>query len=245
MATIAVACVGLISAVIRTLLVAGMISTPPAHRPELAPYDEKALAVLVWLSRANPAFEYASMREGVIGTSSKYVEHSRHTFAHMVPGILILVLAPFQFNAGLRQRNRRLHRWTGRFMLVMVLFSAWTAIYFGVINPGTAALERPTIAIFGALFLFAAARALYAIRIRDIPTHREWMIRMIAMAIGIGTVRVLSIPVAFLIHVPWETNFVLSMWLGWFVTLAAAEYWIRHTRAAIPRTSVAALAGAA
>lgn len=235
-AMITVAVVAVASAIIRTVIVATVISQPAGQRPELSSYDERALSFLVVLTGLDPSSaEYARTREGMVRMSDRYIDNPRQTFAHMVPGILILLLAPFQFNESLRRRYRTVHRWTGRLILVMVLISGWTAIYFGVINPGSPVLERPTVAIFSALFLFAAARALYAIRVRDVAAHREWMIRMLAMAVGIGTVRVVSLAVAFVVRAQWEINFVISMWLGWAITLAAAEFWIRHTRPAVAR----------
>ena len=237
---IVVAVVGVVSASLRTYVVASIRATPAPRRLELSAYDERALTALVAVSRLDTASdEYARIRGKIVGLSDKYVEHSWKTYAHMIPGILLLMLAPLQFNASLRRRRPRLHRWTGRFLLVMVLFSGGTAIYFGVVNPGIhPTIERPSLAMFSGLFLFAAARAFYAIRVRDIATHREWMIRMLAMALGIGTVRLVSIPVAFLSRARWESNFMFSMWLGWIITLAAAEFWIRHTRPAVARQAV-------
>lgn len=232
-AVISAAAVGIVAAVIRIVIVATILATPAERRPELSAYDARALDMLFRMSNLVPGSpDYVRTHDEVVRMSAKYVAHSRYTFTHMATGILILVLAPFQFNRELRNRHRRLHRWTGRCILVLVLLSSVSAIFFGVFDPKAPALERPTIAIFSALFLVAATRAFTAIRVRDIARHREWMIRMIAMAVGIGTVRIVSLPVVLLRGGSWDTNLVLSMWIGWLLSIVAAEVWIRHTRPA-------------
>jgi hypothetical protein len=93
--------------------------------------------------------------------------------------------------------------------------------------------EAAAIALFGGLFLLALARGFVAIRRRDLATHREWMIRAFAIALGISTVRLLG-AVFDLALTPAGVSpagvFLVSIWLGWLVTLGAAELWIRRTR---------------
>lgn len=232
-AVISAAVVGIVAAVIRIVIVATMLSIPAERRPELSAYDALALDLLYQMSNMVPGSpDHVRTHDEVVRMSAKYVAHPRFTYTHMVTGILLLVLAPFQFNRELRNRHRRLHRWTGRFILVLVLLSSASAIFFGVLDPGAPALERPSIAIFSAFFLIAATRAFTAIRVRDIARHREWMIRMIAIAVGIGTVRIVSFPVVLLHGGAGDTNLLISMWIGWLLSIGAAEVWIRHTRPA-------------
>lgn len=89
------------------------------------------------------------------------------------------------------------------------------------------------IAVFGGLFLIAICRAFLAIRRHQVARHREWMIRVFAIAIAVSTVRV----VAGLLDVVLTPAgfrppalFVLSLWTGWLITLGVAESWIRYTR---------------
>jgi hypothetical protein len=228
---IALAIVGIFAAVVRTVVVAQTLATPVGDRPELSAYDEKAIGLLFSLSGIEPgSAEGTRTRGDIVRMGEKYVDHARYTFAHMLPGILILLLAPLQFSAEVRRRHVRIHRWSGRLVLVMVVLVAISGFRFGVVDSNVPALERPTIVIFSGLFLFAAARAFVAIRAHDVRRHREWMIRMVAMAVGIGAVRVVSLPLLLLVRARWETTFVLSMWVGWVLSIGAAELWIRHTR---------------
>lgn len=77
--------------------------------------------------------------------------------------------------------------------------------------------------------------AVVAIRRGQVARHREWMIRAFAVALGISTVRVVGTVFDVALTpagVPPPEVFVLSLWTGWTLTLAAAEAWIRYTRAA-------------
>src|SRR6476661_8553237 len=42
-----------------------------------------------------------------------FARHPVLTLAHILPGIVFVVLGPFQFMAGLRKRHPALHRWMG------------------------------------------------------------------------------------------------------------------------------------
>ncbi len=108
-----------------------------------------------------------------------------------------------------------------------------SGLYFGVVMPFAGITEAVTIVIVSALFLTAVCKAYLAIRRREIARHREWMIRVFAIALGISTVRV----VALIVDI-WLTPagfrppelFVLSICIGWSLTIGAAELWIRQTR---------------
>ena len=230
-AAILLSLLGIVAAVMRATIVARTLATPVQERPALSASDSRALALLQYGLRLEPGSpEYDRARADVIRLSERYVAHPVYAFMHLVPGALILLLAPLQFSDRLRRRYVQLHRWSGRALLVMMLFVAISASYLGVVNPQLAALERPTIAIFTALFLFVVARAYIAIRRRDVARHREWMIRMFAMATGIATVRLFDIGLVLSVRASHETLGILAMWMGWLVTLAVAETWIRHTR---------------
>jgi hypothetical protein len=81
------------------------------------------------------------------------------------------------------------------------------------------------------------AKGYLAIRHREIARHREWMIRVFALAIAISTVRIVAglLDIALApVGVSPRTLFVISLWTGWIVTITAAELWIRHSRTTLP-----------
>ena len=87
--------------------------------------------------------------------------------------------------------------------------------------------------VAGLFLLAAVCVAFLHIRAGHVPEHREWMLRAIATALGIASVRIIALPLDLALAprgVDPGVIFALSLWLGWGVTLSAAEWWIRTTR---------------
>lgn len=187
--------------------------------------------ILAALHRADPL---ASERAQEIDRfDGRYAANPLLTVAHVLPGGVFLVLAPLQFSARIRNRHIRFHRWSGRVLVATALVAAAAGLHFGLSMPYGGSGEAAAIAVFGGLFVIAVLRAFVAIRLHQVAVHREWMIRAFAIAIGIATVRVVA-AVLDLALTPAGVGpseiFVLSLWIGWGATLAAAEIWIRYTR---------------
>ena len=159
-------------------------------------------------------------------------QHPLLTLAHILPGIVFVVLGPFQFMAGLRKRHPALHRWMGRVFLCDSLLIGVTAL---VMSPQMAiggGVETAATFVFGALFLFALGRGFAAIRARRIAEHRRWMIRAYAIGLAVATVRpIVGIFFATgrLTHLTPHDFFGIAFWLGFLISIAVAEAWIRVT----------------
>jgi uncharacterized membrane protein len=203
----------------------------------------RALFVPDLMSRVEPARLYvlsvlhdapvAHTTEELEAFDGRYAAQATVTLLHVVPGGLFLALAPLQFWARFRSRYGAVHRWSGRVLLVLAAAAIVSAFHLAFVVPFGGAAETATIAFFGVLFVAALVRAYAAIRRREVGAHREWMIRGFAVALAISTIRIVGgaldlvlMPAA--ADAPWL--FVVSLWIGWVVTIAAAEWWIRYTR---------------
>jgi uncharacterized membrane protein len=163
----------------------------------------------------------------------RFAAHPVVTLLHVIPGGLFLLLAPLQFVTRVRSRYPDVHRWSGRALLLLAGIVGCTGLYFGLAMPYGGRGEAIAIGVFGGLLLVAATTAFVAIRRRQVARHREWMLRVFAIAIAISTVRLIG-AVADVVLTPagWPPKevFVFSIWTGWILTLGTAEVWIRHTR---------------
>jgi uncharacterized membrane protein len=227
--------IGVASALGRAVYVADL-----GHRME--PVRERTMAAL-GLPDPDRATRAAEMER----FDRNFAGHPGVARGHVLPGALFLALAPLQFWGRLRTRHPRVHRWTGRVLLLAALVSTGSALFFGLRTPFGGVAETIPISLAAVLFLFALARATVAIRARDVARHREWMIRAFALAVGIATVRVVGLVLDLTLTplgVPLMTGFVMALWVGWVVSVATAEAWIRHTRGPAPM-AVAARAAAA
>jgi uncharacterized membrane protein len=164
---------------------------------------------------------------------ARYARHPWLTRSHTILGGIFLLLAPLQFNKRIRDRYRAFHRWSGRTLLGLGTIAGITGLYFGVLVPWAGMPEAVTILLFGSFFFVAGVKAFTAIRRGDVDTHRNWMIRAMAVPLGAGSVRVVGEPIDLVLTptgVGPEIGFVVSVWAGWLVTVGAAELWIACTR---------------
>lgn len=226
----ALSVIGVWSALSRAFDLATTLASADPRSVAPSPREQMLLDQTAMLMGVEKGSEkYREALAGSVAFNTTYVSHPVVTFLHVLPGALILTLAPLQFSRRIR-RNIRFHRWAGRILLVAALVAAYSAFFFGLRMPYGGAGEAAATVVFGGLFVFAGARAYVAIRRGDIARHREWMIRMFAIAIGVSTIRLLFPVVAATSSATFPQQFALTLWIGWTSTLAAAEAWIRHGR---------------
>ncbi|HVE79648.1 MAG TPA: DUF2306 domain-containing protein [Gemmatimonadaceae bacterium] len=184
------------------------------------------------LSAARAADPFAERRAAELASfDGRFAAHPVATLVHVVPGSLFLLLAPFQFSSRIRRRYACWHRWAGRLLVTAGLASGLAGLFFGLRMPYGGAAEAAAVATFGGLFLVALVKAVVAIRRREVGRHRDWMVRAFAAAVGVSTVRVVAAALDVVLTpagVPPRTIFVLSLWTGWALSVAAAELWLRR-----------------
>ena len=153
-------------------------------------------------------------------------------FLHVVTGALFLSLGLLQFSSHIRNRHRRFHRWSGRFLVALAVFAGISGIWLGVVEPYSSTERLPTAAA-GALFLIAPVIAVAAIRRGNVARHREWMIRFFAIGAGIVVIRLVGPLFVWLLSpAPFREIVGWTFWAGWLISITVAECWIRYTRAA-------------
>ena len=159
-----------------------------------------------------------------------FATHPAHTFTHVILGGLFLALAPLQFSSRVRERYVRLHRWSGRALVLAALLVGLSGLTLGALFPYGGRGAASAVFAAGALFLYALVRAFRAIRRGDVARHREWMIRMFSIGLGIATVRVVGLLLGAVTRGSFQETAGTAFWVGWVSTYAAAELWIRYTR---------------
>lgn len=201
---------GIQASVGRALIIAGHSST----------FTDAPLMVARWLFPPHAA-EFQAMEQHFARTAPS-------TLIHVVAGGLFLAFGLLQFSARMRARRPRVHRWSGRALVVVAAIAGATGIWKGVVEPFSTTERLPTAAL-GLMFLVAPIIGLIAIRRGDVARHREWMIRFYAGALSIVAVRLLSPAIVWLSDpAPIQGVVGTTFWAGWIVTQAAAELWIRR-----------------
>jgi uncharacterized membrane protein len=155
------------------------------------------------------------------------------TLVHIVPGLLFMILGPLQFNATIRARHLRWHRWSGRIFAVCGLVIGISALVMSLGMPAIGGVNQAAATtLFAAFFLLALCKAYLHIRRREIAQHRKWMIRAFAIGLAVATIRpIIGIFFATspLTHLTPHEFFGIAFWIGFVLHLMAAEAWIHTT----------------
>ncbi len=151
------------------------------------------------------------------------------TLAHVVPALIFVVLLPAWFSRRVRE-NAPAHRRLTWVLLVLGTVIGLTALGL-ITQPVGGTTEVSAILFFDALFLFSLARAWVLFVRGDMDRHREWMMRAVAVLLGIATTRpVMGVFFATsrLTGLEPRQFFGIAFWIGFSVTYVAGEIYLQR-----------------
>jgi uncharacterized membrane protein len=164
-----------------------------------------------------------------------FANHRVITLAHILPGMLFMILGPLQFVTRLRSKYPPVHRWSGRIFLTASAVVGITGLTMAFGKTVGGLDEKAAITLFGSFFLIALAKALWHALHREFAQHREWMIRGYAIGLAVATIRPIMgtfFAAAVLSgHRPEPKEFFgTAFWVGFTLQTIVAEIWINYTR---------------
>lgn len=165
-------------------------------------------------------FDYTQKSFGV------YWPHRLALLCHIAGGTLALFFGPFQLWSGLRRWNLRVHRVTGYLYIAGVAVAGAAAFYLGFFT-------QPRdfgIALWGlaTAWWITVGMAFLAIRRRQIPAHREWMIRGYVVTFAFVAFRwAVDLPIFASLG---DSRFATVGWLCWVLPLLIAEVFLQWRR---------------
>jgi uncharacterized membrane protein len=166
-----------------------------------------------------------------------FAKHMALTFVHILPGALFLMLAPLQFVSRIREKHLQVHRWMGRILVVCGLIIGVTALVMSYTMNIGGPNETAATTLYGIVFLICLIKAYLHIRRKEVPRHREWMIRAYGVGLGVATTRPIVGMFFALRRLTPHEFFGIAFWLGFTITFLVAEYWVDYTRHALVHTS--------
>ncbi len=149
---------------------------------------------------------------------------------HIVGAAVFALVGAFQFVPKIRRRHPNWHRRAGRVLVLAGLMVAGSALWLTLFydpQPGTGHLLYALRLVFGPAMATCLVLGFTAIRRRDIPAHRAWMIRAYAIGLAAGT-QVFSEGIGEAILGTGELRGDLAKGAGWVINLAVAEWAIRR-----------------
>jgi uncharacterized membrane protein len=136
----------------------------------------------------------------------------------------------------LRARHLQWHRWSGRVFVTSAYIIGISALVMSLTMPAIGGVNQAAATtLFSIFFLFALTRAFWLIRRRNIPMHREWMIRAFSIGLAVATIRPIVgifFATSRLSHLTPHEFFGIAFWVGFVLHLVAAEAWIRTSATA-------------
>ncbi len=155
----------------------------------------------------------------------RYAEHPVRAYAHILPGVAYLLIAPLQVSRRFRTRDLPRHRRLGRVALTAGLITGVFGVVVGLSFPYGGAVEGAASLVFGTWFVAALTLAFRAIRRGDESAHRRWMIRAFAIGLGVGTIR-LVVGAAEFIGLGFRQAFGPAFWIAFSLHAVAGELWL-------------------
>jgi uncharacterized membrane protein len=170
-------------------------------------------------------FAYGMMPLGALvhpDMKASFLTHTAGIYLHAFAAIAALVLGPFQFSSGVRQRRRSLHRWAGRLYLgVGVLGGGMSGLYLSQYAFG-GPVARSGFAILAGLWLYTGLHAYLAVRRRDFDAHRRWMVRNFSLTLAAVALRI-YLPLSMVLGIEFADAYPVIAWLCWVPNLVLAE----------------------
>ena len=157
--------------------------------------------------------------------------------AHIVCAVAYAILGAFQFSGEVRRRWPGWHRVGGRFLVVLGLGVAVSALWMTLFYPRAPGgdLAYAFRLAFGSGMAASIILGFDAIRRGDVGRHRAWMARAYALALGAGT-QVFTLGVANGVFGSNDVTTALGLGAGWGINLVLVEWFIRSPRRPSVRT---------
>jgi uncharacterized membrane protein len=166
----------------------------------------------------------------VLPADDRFAGFPAALIVHIVGATVFALGGVLQFVPRFRRRHRDWHRRAGRVLTVAGLAVAGSALWltlFYAPQPGTGHLLVVLRLVFGPAMAACLVLGFLAIRRRDIPAHRAWMIRAYALGLAAGT-QAFTQGIGGALFGTGELKGDLAKGAGWAINLAVAEWAIRR-----------------
>ena len=154
-----------------------------------------------------------------------FASHATLTLAHILPALAFVLVAPFFV---FRKSNKT--AWPEHMLFPLGLIIGITAYAMSSYSVG-GWVERSAVLLFNTLFLFALLRAYLYMKRGELPLKRRWMVRAIAILLGIAVTRPLMgvfFATSRLTGLEPQQFFGIAFWIGFSTSTLLGEVWLRR-----------------
>ncbi len=158
------------------------------------------------------------------GLDEAFASHTALTLAHIIPALFFVLLSPFV----VFPRFARLQS-PERILFPLGAIVGLTAYAMSAFAVG-GWIERSAVFFFDTLFLYCLAHAFWHRRRGEPLLKRRWMLRSIAILLGIATARpVMGVffATSAATHLVPSQFFGVAFWIGFSINTLVFEFWLR------------------
>ncbi|TWD81146.1 putative membrane protein DUF2306 [Kribbella amoyensis] len=210
-----------------------MTTSASAHRPGSSWGVPAALVLLSIIPLVSGTLRLIELAGGpqTLPTNPRVDASPIPVVVHVLGAAFYALGGALQFSARLRRRHPAWHRRAGRVLVPAGLFVALSGLWMTLFYTGAPGGDL----LWAVRLVVSTATAadlvlgFAAIRRRDIPAHRAWMIRAYALALGAGT-QVLTQGIGEAVLGTSELSTAVSVSSGWLINAAVAEWIIRRPK---------------
>src|SRR5271165_741738 len=189
-----------------------------------------AIAVAVVIRRIFAlAFPPRSAPPPLAALDAFFASHAALTLAHILPALAFVLIAPLVVF-----RVPAHATWPRQLIYPLGAIVGLTA-YAMSIDPVGGWTERSAVLLFNSLFLFSLVRAYRSRRQKDPSLEHRWLLRSIAVLLGIATTRpVMGVFFATspFTHLAPNQFFGIAFWIGFSINTLVFELWLRSRKSA-------------
>ena len=149
-------------------------------------------------------------------------------YIHVISGMVVILIGPFQFLKKFRQNYMGLHRSLGKIYAYAVLgFAAPSGLIMAFYAEG-GLWSTVSFVIMSLLWFFTTIMAIITVMKKDILAHQRWMNRSYALSFAAVTLRLL-VPLMS-IYTTYSDEFIIvsTAWLSWIINLTFVEILIQY-----------------
>jgi Predicted membrane protein (DUF2306) len=153
-----------------------------------------------------------------------FSSHAALTLAHVLPALAFVVISPFFV---FRHSDEK--RWPEYLLYPLGVLVGITAYGMTRFSVG-GWTERSAVLLFNTLFVFSLFRAYQFLSRGELHLERRWMIRAIAILLGIATTRPIMgifFATSQVTHLRPQEFFGIAFWIGFSFNTLVVEFWLR------------------
>jgi len=188
------------------------------------------ILICFFILMLNITLKYSSFDSNVAFLQIKQTEVNTITpylfvfYIHVCSAIFTLLAGFTQFNSSILKNKPSVHRTMGKIYVVVVLFFAAPSGFFIGLFANGGFYSKISFIILSILWFWFTLKAFIAIKMRQVITHKAFMLRSFALAFSAITLRLWKVILVYLFHPSPMDVYQIIAWLGWIPNVMLIEF---------------------